>query len=120
MRFDWSKLIEVAEHLANVAAKQCCHGFLPVDAIECIGFGDNGVGSYVGHPYSASFPRFAWECIPGRFASEFCQRIADVRTNPVITSASHHRHFGRSLPLDPESWRRSKLLVENRPKLKPS
>ena len=35
-----------------------------------------------GHPHSASFPRFAWECIPGRFASELCQVMADVKTAP--------------------------------------
>ena len=41
-----------------------------------------GVGSSFGHPHSVSFPRFAWECIPGRFASEFCMGMADVRSNP--------------------------------------
>ena len=30
---------------------------------------------------SDSFPRFAWECIPGRFASEFRQDMADYGTS---------------------------------------
>ena len=31
----------------------------------------NGLGFNFGQSLTASFPRFAWECIPGRFASVF-------------------------------------------------
>ncbi len=45
----------------------------------------NGFGFNFGQPLAASFPRFAWECIPGRFASVFCQGMADFRPTPSRT-----------------------------------
>ena len=41
-----------------------------------------GLGFNFGHSLTASFQRFALECIPGRFASAFRQAVADLRTNP--------------------------------------
>ncbi len=33
---------------------------------------------------SASFPRFAWECIPGRFASAFRQAMTNLKSNSAF------------------------------------
>ena len=42
-----------------------------------------GLGSKIGHSLATSFPRFAWECISGRFASAFRHALAELRTNPA-------------------------------------
>ena len=43
-----------------------------------------GLFSYSAMPSSASFQRFALECIPGRFASAFRRGMAEIRINPVF------------------------------------
>ena len=41
-----------------------------------------GLGFYFGHSLTASFQRFALECIPGRFPSAFRRCMAETRTKP--------------------------------------
>ena len=58
------------------------------DAPACFRVSSNGLGFKLGQSLGASFPRFAWECIPGHFASVSRRAAADFKT-------AHRRFVGK-------------------------
>ena len=59
----------------------------------CFRITRRGLGFYFSRSHTLSFPRFAWECIPGRFASAFhYKEMAESRTNPLSVHCAFVLH----------------------------